>query len=460
MNTLIQLSALFFCVLLLMGLVVRGRSIFVVAPLCAVLANLFAGRDPIAAMNGPYLTGFADYLRRFYLLFALGAVFGKLMEDSGAATSIARAIGGWLGNHRACLAVVLAAAVLTYGGVSLFVVGFSVYPLAVQLFRSANLPRRFIPGALAFGSITFTMTSAGSPEIQNLIPIQYLVDAAGRPLTDARAGWRVSLIVAGVMFALGQLYLEWAIRRDVARGGRFEPHPLDPADADQRERSAPAPWLAILPLAVTLLTLNGLPALVPLLPNSAQGYVAKSSEDPVVSILLGVLVGAVCFRRWVADGWGCFATGFANGFLAAGTTAAVVGFGASVKELPSFTIVVERVTHLPGDPLVSAAIAVAVIAAIAGSASGGQGIALPILKPIYVDQLGVAPKALHRVVAIASGTLDSLPANGYLVMLIQTICRETHARAYGPIFVTTVLIPVFGVVLAIALFKTFPAWAL
>jgi H+/gluconate symporter-like permease len=102
---------------------------------------------------------------------------------------------------------------------------------------------------------------------------------------------------------------------------------------------------------------------------------------------------------------------------------------------------------------------VAVIAGIAGSASGGQGLALPIIKPIYVDQLGVPPRALHRVVAIASGSLDTMPANGYLVMLIRNICGDTHARAYGPIFVTTAFLPLLGTALAIALFKLVPAWA-
>jgi H+/gluconate symporter-like permease len=144
--------------------------------------------------------------------------------------------------------------------------------------------------------------------------------------------------------------------------------------------------------------------------------------------------------------------------LAVGSTSAVVGFGKAVETHPGFQLVVDWVTRLPGEPLLSAALAVAVIAAIAGSASGGQGIALPIIKPIYIDGLGVSPRALHRVVSIASGTLDSLPANGYLVMLIRNICGETHARAYAPIFVTTVLIPAGGAGLAIALFKWFPQW--
>ena len=466
MNSAYHLLVLFGSLALLMFLVVRGKSIFVVAPLCALLAVTLSGEDPLTKMSGAYMTGFADYVRRFFLIFALGAVFGKLMEDSGAAITVAHGVGKLLGKQRACLAVVLACALLTYGGVSLFVVGFSVYPLAVQLFRAANLPRRFIPGAIAFGSITFTMTSAGSPEIQNLIPIQYLVDAAGHPLTDARAGWPVSIVVSVFMLAVGQWYLDRVIRRAIADGEHFEARDGDHV-AVQAGSNAPSFLAAATPLVVTLLVLNLVPwlchraAKTLVLASSApklHAVLSKFPEDATLAIFLGVLAGVVVMWRQRINVWQCFGDGFINGLLAVGSTSAVVGFGSAVKDLPAFQIVVDWVTHLPGDPLIGAAIAVAVIAGIAGSASGGQGIALPILKPIFIDQLHVAPRALHRVVSIASGSLDSLPANGYLVMLIRNICGETHARAYGPIFVTTVLLPAAGTALAIALFKWFPSW--
>jgi H+/gluconate symporter-like permease len=438
--------------LLLTVLVYRGQSIFVVAPLCALLVLALSGADPVEGMAGRYMTGFADYLRRFYLIFALGASFGKLMEHSGAAARIAQAIVRVLGPERACLAVVLACAVLTYGGVSLFVVGFSVYPLAARLFREANLPHRFIPGAIAFGSVTFTMTSAGSPEIQNLIPIQYLVDASAKPLTDAMAGWPVSLIVAGLMFAAGQCYLDWAIRRDLARGAATGPPHADlageSADAVQTRDDERLPRLgaALAPLVVTLLALNLAPRLW-----------SKFPHDPTVAIFAGVLTALVCLWPFVPAGRS-LAEGFGNGLIAIGATCSVVGFGSAMQGLPAFEKVVDWVTSMPGDPLIGAALAVAVIAGMAGSASGGQGLALPIIKPIFIDQLGVAPRALHRVVAIASGSLDSLPANGYIVMLIRNVCGETHARAYGPVFVTTVIIPLCGTALAIVLFRLMPSW--
>jgi H+/gluconate symporter-like permease len=476
---------------LLTVLAMRGKSIYIVAPLCAGLALSLSGLDPLTGLTGQFMQGFADFLRDFFLIFALGAAFGKLMEQSGAAVAIARAIVRRLGPRWACLAVVLSCAVLTYGGVSLFVVGFSIYPLAIQLFRQADLPRRFIPAAIAFGSITFTMTTAGSPEIQNLIPIKYLVAADGQPLTDARAGWPASLIVAAVMFGLGQWYLQWELRLAARRGERFEPRPSDPpeqasagATADAApigssiaQSSEPGLAAAFLPLATTLLTLNVLPWIVPHLTGWAAAVVAPESRVLVMigrfvaafprdnglatlAVFVGVVTGLATLHRHLTAAWTALGEGFVNGLLAIGSTCSVVGFGKALQALPAFGDVKDWVVSMPGDPLIGAAAAVAVISCLAGSASGGQGLAWPIIKPIFVDQLGVPPRALHRVVAIASGTLDTLPANGYLVMLIRNICGETHRSAYWPICVTCTLLPMLGVALAIALFKLFPAWAL
>jgi H+/gluconate symporter-like permease len=516
---------------LLMVLVVQGRSIFVAAPLSAFLTVMLSGVDPVATLCGPYLSGLADYFRNFYFVFVLGAAFGKLFDQSGAARTIAARVAQGLGRDHACLAVVLACAILTYGGVSLFVVGFSVYPLAVQLFRTADLPRRFIPAAIAFGSITFTMTSAGSPEIQNLIPIKYLIDTAtGTPLSDARAGWPVSLIVAGFMFISGQFYLQRAILKARKAGegweefppnGKLPHHSAGPLEPSTKRRSAslsdrgdkalegradtrakpthrraeagthaaaeggvestgsrgstndgdPTLLAAVFPLLVTLFSLNLLPLVCHQLArgltwqatsgpvwSQLRALLAAFPEEPTLSIFLGVLAGLWVFRRQLKRPWSCLGDGFLDGLIAIGSTASVVGFGAAVKGLPAFGLIVDAVTRIPGDPLIGAAIAVAVISAVAGSASGGQGIALPIIKPIYVDQLGVAPRALHRVVAISSGTLDTLPANGFLVMLVRHICGETHQRAYPPIFVLSVLLPLAGTALAVLLFKLIPSW--
>ncbi len=423
---------------LLVVLTLRGMNLLIAAPLCAAFVAVLGGVPLLpqlaAAPGGPdfvsnYMAAFAGFLKSYYLVFVLGAVFGKVMEDSGAAASVARWAVARFGAGSAALAVVAACAIMTYGGVSLFVVAFSVYPLALNLFRAANLPRRFIPAALAFGSCTFTMTSAGSPEIQNWIPIEFLK-------TTPFAGWRVSAIVAVVMAAVGFILLRRMIAAAVARGEVFQRRPGDPATD---VRALPRPLFALAPLVVVL---------------GISFFLHDSFQQAALLIALagGVAACALLNLRYLVDFWGALAQGAVGALLAIGNTCAVVGFGGVAKATPAFQGAVDLMTNLPGSPLAGAALAVAVIAGLTGSASGGQGIALPILAPIYLAQ-GVPAEALHRVVAIASGSLDSLPHNGYVVTTIRAVCGETHRDAYGAVGVTTVLVPLFGVGLAIVLFS-------
>lgn len=422
---------------LLIVLTMRGMNLLIAAPLCALVVAALSGLPLVPAGSGTaandlvglYMAAFAGFLKSYYLLFLAGSIFGKVMEDSGAASDVAHWVVRRFGPGSALIAVVTACALLTYGGVSLFVVAFSVYPLALGLFRSANLPRRFIPGALAFGSVTFTMTSAGSPEIQNWIPIEYLQ-------TTPFAGWKVSAVVAVVMALLGYFLLRRMIRTAIARGETFTPRTGDPVDVP---RTAFHPLQAALPLLVVL----GVSLLL-------HDRLKQSA------LLLGLVGGiATCWmlrRRQFTDLAGATAQGAIGALIAVGNTCAVVGFGGVAKATPAFQDAVQFMTHLPGSPLIGAALAVAVIAGLTGSASGGQVIALPLIAPVYLAQ-GVNAEALHRVVAIASGSLDSLPHNGYVVTTIRAICGESHRDAYPAVGVTTVLVPALGVVLAIALFS-------
>ncbi len=235
---------------LLIWLTMRGMELLVAAPLCALLVALTSGfalfpqltEAGAPSFTGAYMQGFVGFMQAWFFMFLLGSLFGKIMEASGAADAVATAIVRQLGAKHAVAAVVLACAVLTYGGVSLFVVAFSVYPMALSLFRVADVPRRFIPAALSFGSVTFTMTSAGSPEIQNWIPTRFLG-------TTPYAGWEVSLVVALTMAVCGHLWLSWMVRRAVASGERFEARYDDPGD---EPREQPAVWRGVVPLLAVL----------------------------------------------------------------------------------------------------------------------------------------------------------------------------------------------------------------
>ena len=421
---------------LLIVLTLRGMNLFVATPLCALLVALTSGValvEPLAAQGQPnlvgaYMGGFTGFIANWFFMFLLGSIFGKLMEDSGAADAVSRWVTSKLGMQRAALAVVAACAILTYGGVSLFVVAFSVYPMALALFREADLPRRFIPAALAFGSVTFTMTSAGSPEIQNWIPIQYLG-------TTPYAAWEASVIVAIFMAAFGYWWLKRLIAGARARGERFEARADDPTGTREH---LPHPALATIPLAVVLVV-------------SFIWHDSLKTSALIAALLAGSAAAWLINLKWLRNPGRAIADASTGALIAIGNTAAVVGFGAVAKLSPAFAVAVDWVTHLPGSPIVSAAVAVSLIAAMTGSASGGQAIALPILAPHFLG-IGANPEQLHRAVAISSGVLDSLPHNGYVVTTIRAICGETHQAAYGPVAAMTVVVPLAGLLLLFGLF--------
>lgn len=422
---------------LLIYLTMRGTNLLIAGPLSALVVAVFSSVPLFPQMVGEgevnflgnYMTGFSSFITAWFPMFLLGAIFGKLMEDTGAADSVSRWLVGKFGIKRAVLAIVIACAVLTYGGVSLFVVAFSVYPMALSLFKQADLPRRFIPATLAFGSVTFTMTSAGSPEIQNWIPIEYLN-------TSPYAGWEVSILVAIFMASFGYWWLKRMISKAVNKGERFESRKTDPVVP---ERNLPNPIMGLIPLLVVL----------------GISYIFHDSLKTsalVIALLGGVLTTYLLNRKHFQDIGKALTDGTIGALIAIGNTAAVVGFGGVAKAVPAFQTAVEAMTNIPGSPLIGGAIAVSVIAGITGSASGGQVIALPLLAPHYID-LGVNTEALHRTIAISSGALDSLPHNGYVVTTIQGICGETHKAAYGAVGAVTVIVPLIGLALAIILFS-------
>ncbi len=419
---------------LLIFLTIRGMNLFIAAPLCAVFVALCNG---IAVFTGEanfvtmYMSGFTSFIGAWFFMFLLGALFGKFMEDTGAADALAQWIVTKLGFQHAVLAIVSACAILTYGGVSLFVVAFSVYPMALSLFKDANLPRRFIPATLAFGSVTFTMTSAGSPEIQNWIPIPYLG-------TSAFAAWEVSLVVAIFMALFGYWWLKRMINKAVAAGEGFVARDDDP---QVTQRELPNPITGIIPIIVVLV--------LSFIFHETYGKMAL-----IVALGGGVLTLLAINYRYFISISKAINLGTTGALVAIGNTAAVVGFGAVAKNTQAFSDTVAIMTNLPGNELIGAAVAVSVIAGLTGSASGGQAIALPLLAPHYLEQ-DVDPEELHRIVAISSGALDSLPHNGYVVTLIRAICGESHASAYLPLGALTVVVPLIGVVIAIALFSIF-----
>lgn len=419
---------------LLVIMTMRGMGIIVSAVVCALVVALTSEMNLGDAMLNYYMNGFTGFFTTWFPAILLGAIFGRLMDDSGAALSIANKTKQVLGAKRAIMAVVGAGAILTYGGVSVFVVGFTLYPIAFELFRSANIAHRFIPAAIIFGSISFTMVSPGSPEIQNLIPTVHFG-------TTATAGGIIGLLMGLLIMVSGGLALRLMANRAAANGEQFD-LPDDYGDEAASKASQVSFFSAIVPLIILV---GGF--------NLLSRYISVI-EALLVAMVASLLVGYVLFRKIIDAPRKMISVGSENALIAISNTCAVVGFGAVAAKSPAFANVVAFLTDMPGLEYAGLAVAVTVIAGITGSASGGLGIALPILAPIY-QGMGLDNGAMHRISAIASGGLDSLPHNGYVVTTIRAICKETHQRAYPAVFLVSVLIPLPVLAIAVLLYSYF-----
>lgn len=413
--------------IVLMTLAYLGWSIIWVAPIAAGVVALTGGLDLLDAYTNTYMSGFVGFAKAWFPVFMLSAVFGKLMEDTGMAKSIAVVLSKLMGTKRAILGVLLSCAVLTYGGISLFVVVFAVYPLALSLFREANITRRIMPATIALGAFTFTMTALpGTPQIQNLIPIPYFQ-------TNAMAAPIMGIAAALVMGFGGYFYLIWRQNQLTASGEVFT-EPKDKSAIKVVEHT-PNVYLSLLPLLTVLLTLNLL------------------EWNIVVALISGILL-ILALNITKIKGFVPSINGGALGSVTAIiNTSAAVGFGTVVQAVPGFKKLTELLMNVPGSPLISEAVAVNLLAGATGSASGGMGIALEALGDQYYQMAlssGINPEAFHRIASLSSGGLDVLPHNGAVLTLL-TITGLSHKESYKDIAVVAIIIPIIATVVAIIL---------
>jgi len=444
---------------LLMYLAYRGHSVILLAPLLAMLAVLLSGEanTMLGVYTQVFMKGLGGYIISFFPLFLLGAIFGKLMDDSGSALSISESLVTKLGKKQAVLSIVMACAVLTYGGVSLFVVGFAVYPIAAALFRELNIPKRLIPGAIALGALTFTMTALpGTPAIQNAIPMPFFK-------TDSFAAPGLGAIGGLIMLVGGMIWLNYRTKTALNVGEGYGQHHHDKL-AVVDHSAKPSLLVALLPIILVIL-INFI-CTKWLLPSMDNSYLATEEFGAVplskvlgiwaIVIALVVSCGAMILLNWKRwkDLKESLSEGALGSLLPIFNTASEVGYGSVIATLTGFIIVKEFLLGLsPENPLISEAVFVNVMAGITGSASGGLSIALNTMGDNYLQlasQFGINPELMHRVASIASGGLDALPHNGAVITLL-VICQLTHRESYKDIFVVAVAVPVLALIAVITL---------
>ncbi|WP_299837963.1 GntP family permease [uncultured Paracoccus sp.] len=452
------LIGIFLSLGLLMYLAYRGINVLILAPLLALLATLMAGDLPLlATYTQVFMKALGGYVVLYFPLFLLGAIFGKVMADSGSARVIAEKIVERVGAGQAITAVVLACGVLTYGGVSLFVVAFAIYPIANALFRRADIPKRLLPATIALGSFTFTMTALpGTPAIQNAIPMPFFgTNAFAAPLLGTLAG--------AIMIAGGIL---WLNRRAAWAGTEgYGTHPRMAADSSlSDDATLPGFALAIAPVVLVILLNASFTYLV--IPNMETAYLAQPEygATTIASVagiwaIIVALLAAILLA--LALNWSRFTevketvnAGTMGSLLPIFNTASEVGYGAVIASLPAFAIIRDAVLGLfPDNPVASLAVAVNVLAGITGSASGGMSIALNALGEQFAQMgqaQGISMELMHRVTALSSGGFDALPHNGAVITLLG-ICGLTHRQSYADIFVVAVAIPVLATICVILL---------
>jgi len=473
---------------LLMFLAYRGMSVLILAPAMALLAVLLSGdlQALLPVYTQVFMKAMGGYLIQYFPLFLLGSVFGRLMESTGYALSLANSITEKLGAQRALLAVVLACALLTYGGVSLFVVAFMMFPIGKSLFERAHISKNLLPGAIALGAFTFTMTALpGTPSVQNSIPSPFFG-------TDSFAAPGLGLIGSLLMASMGIWWLNRQSKRPEHQVTMATTNPATiPKNSDApstTSQGAPEThetgeihetrssnfMVALFPIVLMagsnlLMAKWWLPDWKPaFLSNADYGLSSLSAVTGIWAIIVALVLGVIYLyavqvlrARAFTQANEALNEGAKGSMLPILNTASEVGYGSVIASLSGFLIIREFVLSIaPGNPLISEAVAVNVLAGITGSASGGMSIALQTLGADYLARavaLGISPELLHRIAVMASGCMDTLPHNGAVITLLG-ICQLTHRQAYGHVAMVTLVFPLLtlGVVIALAsLFGSF-----
>lgn len=457
MSLLITVGALLF----LMLVAYRGYSVILFAPVAALGAVLLT--DPSAVppiFTGLFMEKMVGFVKLYLPVFLLGAVFGKVIELSGFSRAIVASVIRVVGPRRAIMAIVCVCALLTYGGVSLFVAVFAVYPFAAEMFRQGNIPKRLIPGTIALGAFSFTMDALpGTPQIQNIIPTSFFK-------TNTWAAPWLGVIGGVFILVVGLAYLEWRRRKAAEAGeGYGSGHGNEPEFATSTGPTV-SPWIALSPLLVVGVGNTVLTNLIPKFYGATHETLLAGMKAPLVTqvpaitaiwavegaLLLGILTVLAFSFSTVAKK---FAEGskaaVAGALLASLNTAAEYGFGAVVATLPGFLLIRDALQSIP-NPLINVAATVTTLAGVTGSASGGLSIALAGMAEQFLtaaNAAGIPPEVLHRVASMASGGMDTLPHNGAVITLLA-VTGLTHRQAYKDIFaITCIKTAAVGVIIAV-----------
>lgn len=420
----LSVLAIIIPLLLLVFVIWKRVNIAISAIICTGLMAFMSGLNVYDCLTNDYMTAFVGYIKSYWPLIFLGASFGKAMQLGGGAEDLANWLTSKLGTKYVIPVLCLTTLILSYGGVSCYVIVFVIYPIALNMFKKADLPRHLVPAIVAAGSFTAVNLGPGSPSVVNNIPVKYL----GTSPTILPV---YSAIIAGSFFILAMIYCMWQEKAARKKGEHFS------ADAEtlkmmaeyEKKEHGSGP-MALIPLAIVVFPLF-------------------LGVDVLYTLLAGWISIAILYWKKIDNKVDILNCGVSDAMGAIVATSAVVGFGGVAKLTMGYTTMVEMATSMGGSPLISFSMGTALLAGACGSGSGGLTLALETLAPKYLE-MGVNPGVLHKIASAACITLDSLPHNGVMVTVLAC-CGLTHKEGYRHLFAITVVGSTIILILAIIL---------
>lgn len=420
-------------------LVYKNWSVLLAGLLGAGICILFNGLSLWGSISEIYLPKMVGFISGFFLIYLFGCIQAQIYACSGAAMTIAETITCWfhidtLSQQKkqvlAMVIITLIGTVLAYGGIIVTVVIILLYPIALTILEKADIPKRFVLGLLASGTFTFALTGPGSPQTTNIVAMNYLGTSSTSGLV---AGILGSIVEVVVMI----LIMNRMINKARAQGEHFMYHEQDEVyDASQPK---PIFALAILPLVIVFL-------LFVLLKIRIEYALAIGA---VVSVLIFL---PYLKREGIQD---ILNTGALNSISPVFTVGAIIGFAGVVTSTEAFASIVQGIMSLPLPPVVLLIVCVSVTCALTGGSSTGLLVCLPVMAPIFIDQLHMDLALIHRVSTFAGSILDTLPYSGSILMLLP-MCHMKLKEVYPPMFVTTVVSTFAGTVVIAAVMTLFP----
>jgi H+/gluconate symporter-like permease len=410
----IQVIGILLAIAFIIYAAVKGFSVLIVAPIASIVVILTNQMDFFSSLIGKehsFMTGLTGFVINFFAVFVLGSILAKYIDVSGAAQSIAQKILEKTGTDKpfsVLVALFIITAVLTYGGISLFVVVFVLVPLAKPLFKQLNIAWNLITIPIMLGLGTFTMTMLpGAPSIQNVVPTAYL----GTTLTAAPL---LGIIGSAVAVVFSLWYMKSMLNKSIARGETFADFGVSDS-SDEVKKEIPSFLMSILPILLLIVII-------------LVGSALKIPNIILIGLAAAIIVSALFFNKYISSQKTVINEGASGSIMPIFLTSSAVAFGFVITLAPGFKYISEFILGIPGNPIISLSIASAVFGAITGSSSGALGIVMQAFAKSYLA-MGINPEVIHRVAAIASSVFTVMPHTG-VVLTFFALTGLNHKNGF------------------------------